>query len=105
MSEVRISDEVRVEAPLAAVWVAIEDPAVHARWHPLVTEIAGGHELDQVRTCSVLVGKRQGQTRERCVAHDHGRRIAWAIEADSTGFGRRYAGDVRWPLSNSRTAY
>jgi uncharacterized protein YndB with AHSA1/START domain len=92
MSEVKIADEVRVGAPMAAVWLAIEDPAAHARWHPFVTEIAGRHELDEVRTCSVLVGKRQAQTTERCVEHDHGRRIAWAIEEDSSGFGRMVTG-------------
>jgi uncharacterized protein YndB with AHSA1/START domain len=92
MGEVKIADEVRVDAPIDAVWLAIEDPATHARWHPFVTEIAGRHELDQVRTCSVLVGKRQGQTTERCVVYDHGRRIAWAIEQDSTGFGRMVRG-------------
>ena len=88
MSEVRIVDEIRVEAPLVAVWLAIEDPAAHAQWHPFVTEIAGRHELDQLRTCSVLVGKKRGQKRERCVEHDRGRLIAWAIEEDYTGFGR-----------------
>lgn len=88
MSAVRIADEIRVEAPIDAVWPAIEDPAAHARWHPFVTDIAGGHELDHVRTCSVLVGNKQGQTRERCVEHDDGDRIAWKIEEDSTGFGR-----------------
>jgi uncharacterized protein YndB with AHSA1/START domain len=88
MSEVRIADEIRVEAPIAAVWLAIEDPAAHARWHPFVTLIAGKHELDHVRTCSVLVGNKQGQTRERCVEHDDGNRIAWTIEEDSTGFAR-----------------
>jgi uncharacterized protein YndB with AHSA1/START domain len=92
MSEVRIADEVRVEAPSAAVWQAIEDPVAHARWHPFVTEIVGRHELDQVRTCSVLMGKRRGETRERCVEHGRGRRIAWAIEEDSSGFGRMVSG-------------
>jgi uncharacterized protein YndB with AHSA1/START domain len=88
MSEVRIADEIRVDAPIAAVWLAIEDPAAHARWHPFVTDIAGEHELDHVRTCSVLVGNKHGQTSERCVEHDDGNRIAWKIEEDSTGFGR-----------------
>jgi hypothetical protein len=86
MSEVRIADEIRVEASIAAVWLAIEDPAAHARWHPFVTDIAGEHGLDDVRTCSVLVGNKQGQTKERCVEHDDGNRIAWKIEEDSTGF-------------------
>jgi hypothetical protein len=92
MSEVRIADHVRVDAPVAAVWSAIEDRAAHARWHPFVTAIAGRHELDQLRTCSVLVGNKQGQTKERCVEHDRGRRITWEIEEDSTGFGRMVTG-------------
>jgi uncharacterized protein YndB with AHSA1/START domain len=92
MSEVRIADELRIKAPIAAVWRAIEDPAGHARWHPFVREITGNHELGQVRTCSVHVAGKQGQTRERCVEHDVGRRIAWAIEEDSTGFGRMVSG-------------
>jgi hypothetical protein len=53
-----------------------------------VTDIAGEHELDHVRTCSVLVGNKHGQTTERCIEHDDGNRIAWKIEQDSTGFGR-----------------
>jgi uncharacterized protein YndB with AHSA1/START domain len=92
MNEVRIADDIHIDAPIAAVWIAIEDPATHTRWHPFVTEIAGRHELEQIRTCSVLVGKKHGQTRERCVEHDHGRRIAWAIEEDSTGFARMVTG-------------
>jgi carbon monoxide dehydrogenase subunit G len=92
MSEVRIADEIRVEAPIAAVWRAIEDPVVHARWHPFVTGIAGEHGLDQVRTCQVLVGTKQGETRERCVELQDGKRITWLIEEDSTGFGRMASG-------------
>jgi uncharacterized protein YndB with AHSA1/START domain len=92
MPEVRIADDVYVDAPLEAAWRAIEDPATHARWHPFVTEIAGGHELDHVRTCSVLVGKKPGQTRERCVERSDAYRIVWAIEEDSTGFGRMVTG-------------
>jgi hypothetical protein len=30
MSRVRITDELRMEAPIAAVWLAIEDPVAHA---------------------------------------------------------------------------
>lgn len=92
MSEVRIADEIRVEAPPEATWLAIEDPATQARWHPFVTEIAGGHELGEIRTCSVLVGKKPGLTKERCVERDDGRQIAWAIEHDTTGFGRLVTG-------------
>jgi hypothetical protein len=91
-SAVRIVDEIRVSAPLAAVWWAVEDPAAHASWHPFVTQIAGGHRLDEVRTCSVLVGAKPGRTRERCVEHEKGRRIIWAVEQDSTGFGRMVTG-------------
>jgi uncharacterized protein YndB with AHSA1/START domain len=92
MSTVGIADEIRVEAPAAEVWLAIEDPVAHARWHPFVTQIAGRHELDAVRSCSVRVGKKPGQTSERCVEHEHGRRIVWAIEEDTTGFGRMVTG-------------
>jgi uncharacterized protein YndB with AHSA1/START domain len=92
MSDVRIADQIRVEAPVAAVWRAIEDPAAHARWHPFLTGIEGEHALGQIRTCSVLVGTKHGQTKERCVEHDDGNRIAWGIEEDSTGFGRMVSG-------------
>jgi uncharacterized protein YndB with AHSA1/START domain len=88
MSEIRITDEIRIDAPIDAVWRAIEDPGAHARWHPFLTEITGGHDLDQVRTCAVLLGGKPGRTRERCVERDDQRRIIWAIEEDSSGFGR-----------------
>ena len=40
MSEVRIVDELRIDASIDALWRAIEDPAAHARWHPFVSAIA-----------------------------------------------------------------
>jgi uncharacterized protein YndB with AHSA1/START domain len=92
MSEVRIADDLRVDAPIDVVWRAIEDPAAHARWHPFVSAIAGGHELHEVRSCSVQVGKKEGTTKERCVEREDGTRIAWAIEEDSTGFARMVSG-------------
>ncbi|HEX5617022.1 MAG TPA: SRPBCC family protein [Solirubrobacteraceae bacterium] len=92
MSEVRITDELRLDAPIGVVWRAIEDPAVHARWHPFVSAIEGGHELHEIRSCSVRVGKKEGATKERCVEREDGARIAWAVEDDSTGFGRMVSG-------------
>jgi uncharacterized protein YndB with AHSA1/START domain len=92
MSEVRIADALRLDVPIDDVWRAIEDPAAHARWHPFVRAIAGGHELHEIRSCSVQVGKKAGSTKERCVERDDGARIAWAIEEDSTGFGRMVSG-------------
>lgn len=92
MSEVRIADELRLDAPIDVVWHAIEDPAAHARWHPFVSTIAGGHELHEVRSCSVQVGKKEGTTKERCVEREEGARIVWAIEEDSTGFARMVSG-------------
>jgi uncharacterized protein YndB with AHSA1/START domain len=88
VSSVRIADELRVDAPIDVVWRAIEDPAAHARWHPFVSTIEGGHELHALRSCTVLVGSRHGTTKERCVERDENARIVWAIEEDSTGFGR-----------------
>jgi hypothetical protein len=64
ISEVRIEDRIAIGASTLEVWHALEDPAIHARWHPFVTEIAGEHSLGQVRTCSVLVGRRHGETKE-----------------------------------------
>lgn len=93
MSEVRIADELRLDAPIDVVWHAIADPAVHADWHPFVTAIEGGHELHELRSCSVQVGRKEGTTRERCVEREERMRIAWAIEDDSTGFGRMV---TRW---------
>ena len=92
MSDVRIADELRLDAPIDVVWRAIEDPVAHANWHPFVTAIAGGHELHEIRSCSVRVGKKEGSTKERCVEREDGARIAWAIEEDSTGFGRMVSG-------------
>lgn len=88
----RIADELRLDAPINVVWRAIADPAAHARWHPFVTAIAGSHELHEIRSCSAQVGKTKGSTKERCVEREEGERIAWAIEGDSTGFGRRVSG-------------
>lgn len=88
----RITDELRLDAPIDVVWAAIADPAAHARWHPFVSAIAGGHELGETRTCSVRAGNRQGTTKERCVEREERARIAWAIEEDSTGFGRMVSG-------------
>jgi len=83
MSEARIVDELYINAPLAKVWRVIEDRDAHARWHPFVTEIRGLPQPGQVRTCSVAVGMKPGQTIERCVEHESGRHIVWAIENDS----------------------
>jgi uncharacterized protein YndB with AHSA1/START domain len=92
MSAVHIADELRLEAPIDRVWQAIEDPAAHARWHPFVSAIDGGHQLNEIRSCSVAVGRQEGSTTERCVEREEGTRIAWAIEDDSTGFGRMVSG-------------
>jgi len=92
VSEVWIADELRIDAPIEAVWHAIQDPAARARWHPFISAIAGGHELHDIRSCSVQVGKKARSTKERCVERDAGARIAWAIEEDSTGFGRMVSG-------------
>jgi uncharacterized protein YndB with AHSA1/START domain len=92
VNEVRIVDELRLDAPIDAVWQAIADPSAHAGWHPFVDAIEGGHELQAVRSCSVRVGRRAGTTKERCVERDERARIAWAIEEDSTGFGRMVSG-------------
>jgi uncharacterized protein YndB with AHSA1/START domain len=88
MAEVKVEDEVVVEAPVGAVWSAIKDPAAHAAWHPFVTRISGEHRLGATRTCTVLVGKQAGETKERCVEDDEGRKIIWTIDDDSTGFSR-----------------
>lgn len=87
-----IADELRLDAPIGVVWNAIEDPAAHTRWHPFVTSIAGGHALHEIRSCAVQVGKKPGTTTERCVERDEGVRIIWAVEEDSTGFGRMVSG-------------
>lgn len=86
MTEVTIADQVRVEADAARVWAAIRDPKQHVRWHPFVTEIRGEHRLGEPRSCSVLVGKKSGTTRERCVAEESQRHIEWVIDEDTTGF-------------------
>jgi uncharacterized protein YndB with AHSA1/START domain len=90
--EVRIADELQLDAPIEVVWRAIADPVAHARWHPFVSAISGGHELNETRSCSVCVGNKEGTTKERCVEREEGARIGWAIEEDSTGFGRMVTG-------------
>jgi uncharacterized protein YndB with AHSA1/START domain len=88
MNAVRISDKIQIEAPIAAVWDAIENPEDHAEWHPFLTSISGDHELGHVRTCSVVLGRNRGVTRERCVERRDAQHIMWKIEEDSTGFAR-----------------
>jgi uncharacterized protein YndB with AHSA1/START domain len=92
MSEVCIADELKLDAPIDVVWHAIEDPAAQARWHPFVRAITGSHQLQEARSCSVRVGKKDGSTKERCVEREDGARIVWAIEEDTTGFGRMVSG-------------
>jgi uncharacterized protein YndB with AHSA1/START domain len=84
----QIEDVTVIDAPADDVWQAIEDPARHAAWHPFVTAIAGEHRLGASRTCSVLVGNKEGETTEQCVQCDALRRITWTIEHDTTGFSR-----------------
>jgi uncharacterized protein YndB with AHSA1/START domain len=85
---VRIEDEIAVNASPAQAWEAIKNPARHAQWHPFVTAIDGEHRLGQLRTCSVIVGKKTGQTSERCVEDEHERTIVWAIDHDTSGFSK-----------------
>jgi hypothetical protein len=92
VSDVRIADGLRSTRRSASCWRAIADPAAHARWRPFVTTIAGGHELHRIGWCSVQVGKTKGSTKESCVEREEGARTAWAIEEDSTGFGRMVCG-------------
>jgi uncharacterized protein YndB with AHSA1/START domain len=88
MPEVRIEDQILDDAPAHEVWHAIEDPAAHADWHPFVTRIEGEHRLGATRTCAVVVGRKTGETKERCIEDDDERSIVWAIDEDSTGFSR-----------------
>jgi carbon monoxide dehydrogenase subunit G len=86
-----IADEVTVNAPLALVWKAIQDPGEHVAWHPFATRIDGEHALGAVRTCAVQVGRKPGTTRERCTAYDGASTIMWTVEHDSSGFSRMVA--------------
>jgi uncharacterized protein YndB with AHSA1/START domain len=83
-----ITDEVVVNAACERVWEAIRDPREHAEWHPLATAIDGEHALGSTRTCTVVMGKKQGTTRERCSTYEESRRIMWTIDQDSAGFLR-----------------
>jgi uncharacterized protein YndB with AHSA1/START domain len=88
MAEVTIEDTIRVDAQAREVWPAIEDPVAHASWHPYVVRITGEHRFGASRSCAVLVGKKTGETRERCLEADAPRAITWAIDHDTTGFSR-----------------
>jgi hypothetical protein len=107
MNEVHIEDEAVIDAPVAAVWDEIRDPARHAAWHPFVTGITGEHGLGATRACEVALGKKRGRTRELCVAEEESRLLAWRIEEDSSGFLRLVsdwtAGFRLEPVSPSRT--
>jgi uncharacterized protein YndB with AHSA1/START domain len=59
MNDMTITDEIRVDAPIATVWRSIESPAAHSEWHPFLTGISGSHNLGHVRTCSVVVGRKR----------------------------------------------
>jgi carbon monoxide dehydrogenase subunit G len=91
MNTVEITDEIVMAASGRVVWDAITDPTVHAEWHPFVESIEGEHALGASRRCAVRVGKKGGETVERCTAYDERRRIAWQIDEDSTGFLRLVA--------------
>lgn len=86
MAQMEIIDELLIQAPAGTIWAAIKDPSAHADWHPFVTAIDGKHELGAARSCSVVVGKRSGATRERCIEEEVEQKIVWAIDDDSTGF-------------------
>ena len=88
MRTVEIKDEVVVNASRSDVWEAIRDPSLHADWHPFVDSIRGEHALGASRRCAIRVGKKAGETVERCTAYDEEQRILWQIDEDSTGFLR-----------------
>jgi len=88
MRRVEIKDEIVVNAPSDVVWEAIEDPSVHADWHPFVTSIHGEHGPGATRRCEVRLGKKTGATEELCTTYDEGKTILWRIERDSSGFLR-----------------
>lgn len=88
MAEVTIEDAIHVDAQAREVWRAIEDPVAHADWHPYVVRIAGEHRLGASRSCAVLVGRKTGETRERCLEADAPRAITWGVDHDTTGFSR-----------------
>lgn len=83
-----IADEVTVNAPIARVWTAIQDPAEHVAWHPFATRISGEHAPGAVRTCVVLIGRKPAATTERCTAYEDEAVIMWSVEQDSSGFSR-----------------
>lgn len=83
-----IRDQITVNAPVSKVWEAIQNPATHAEWHPLVTHIAGEHKFGAIRKCDVVVGNKTGHTEERCSIYEEGRKIMWGVEKDSTGFSK-----------------
>lgn len=86
-----IADEVTVNAPLAQVWKAIQDPGEHVAWHPFATRIDGEHAPGAVRTCTLQIGRKPGTTRERCTAYVEENTIMWTVEHDSSGFSRMVA--------------
>lgn len=82
----KLTDEIIIDAPTTTVWEAIKNPAIHAKWHPFVTHIAGEHELGAVRKCDVIVGGKAGKTEERCALYKEGQEIGWLVEKDTSGF-------------------
>jgi hypothetical protein len=86
VSGVWIVDELLVDAPIDVLWRAIEDPAEHGAGTRCCVLSKVGTSC--TGSCTVPVGRGHGTTRERCVERQEGARIVWAVEEDSTGFGR-----------------
>lgn len=87
--------EVRIEAPVARVWDAIEDLSIIPRYHPVVGSVE--YVSGQTRRapgvaykCVVPEGRMKGWCVERVVEHVPLRRTTVAFSDDSWGLSRMF---------------
>ena len=87
--------EVRIGAPVATVWHAIEDLSLIPQYHPIVQSVeyvSGQTKRAQgvAYKCIVPKGRQKGWCVERVVEHIPNRRTTVAFDADSWGMGRMF---------------
>jgi uncharacterized protein YndB with AHSA1/START domain len=89
------ANEQLIEAPPARIWAVLEDPALLPQWVPAVERMTAHGEREApgaVRRCDVNFGGRKGYIVERCVEAVPERRLLYAVDDDSLGFTKLFAG-------------
>jgi uncharacterized protein YndB with AHSA1/START domain len=91
----QLTREIAIDAPRDLVWAVVSDSRLLAEWAPpvkAVSDVSAGPEgVGTTRLCEVEFGGRAGTMTERCVEFEPPRRVAYAVQEDSLGFGRMFA--------------